>query len=178
VVQPATPPQLASSPPSERLAMQQPATVTPVSLQLPTGQPAMGSVHRPALQQPAMLPPSSQQPTSEDDTQLLRVVEELHASPHAQRRRSVAVLEEVQADTQPRHLAAGQRTMRASPFLADVPFEPAVPPPRAEGQADGEEDAPSSTQLSPAKGARLGLVRYRGCITFYPCIDGLFSFTG
>ncbi|KAM0877974.1 hypothetical protein ACQ4PT_035161 [Festuca glaucescens] len=128
VVQPATPPQQASSPPPERLATQQPATATlaTTSLQRPTGQPAMGTVHRPALQQPATSPSSSLQQPSEDDTHLRRVVEEMQASPQAQRRRSVAVLEEMQDDTQPRHLAAGQPTLRTSPCPTDGPLEPAV----------------------------------------------------
>jgi hypothetical protein len=157
------------------------AAITPKSSAVPSevSQPAMGPEHWSALQQPAMSPPTSLQPASEDDAQLRRVVEELHASPHAQRRRSAAVLEEVHANTQPRHPGAGQRTPRDSPFPVDGPLESAVPPPRAEGQADGAEDAPSSMSSSPAKGGspRAGSIQ-GSYTTFYPCIDGLFFFTG
>ncbi|KAK1620629.1 hypothetical protein QYE76_026146 [Lolium multiflorum] len=121
--------------------MQQSAVVTPASLQLTTGLLALGPMHRPAMQQPALSPPSSPQPTSEVDTQLHGAAEDA---------------------TLPRHLDAGQRTLRASSCPADGPVEPVIPPPWAEGQADGTKGASSSTPSSPAKGDSPGAAVIQG----------------
>jgi hypothetical protein len=66
VLQPATPPQQASSPQPQQAASSSPewlatqqldtTSLATASLQWPTGQPAIGPVHRPALQQPAIGP--------------------------------------------------------------------------------------------------------------------------
>ncbi|XP_051186755.1 uncharacterized protein [Lolium perenne] len=120
VEEPAAQPEQTASPPPDRLAIQQPTVVTPASLQLTTGLLAMGPMHRPAMQQLAMSPPSSQQPTSEVDSQLHGAVGELYASPHAQRRRSVMVLEEVLPTSE---VASRDGTEGAS---SSTPFSPAM----------------------------------------------------
>ncbi|KAK1678184.1 hypothetical protein QYE76_039032 [Lolium multiflorum] len=93
------------------------------------------------MQQPALSPPSSPQPTSEVDTQLHGAAEDA---------------------TLPRHLDAGQRTLRVSSCPADGPVEPVIPPPWAEGQADGTKGASSSTPSSPAKGDSPGAAVIQG----------------
>nr|XP_051211849.1 flocculation protein FLO11-like [Lolium perenne] len=93
-------------------------------------------------------------------------------------RRSVVVLEEVLPTSEhaslPHHLDAGQRT-----FRVNGPVKPVIPPPWAEGQADGTKGASSSTPFFPRDGGLAwGCCDTGGYITFYPCIDDLFSFTG